>query len=369
MKGIHVNPKTRVARVQPGANWGEVDRETQLFNLAVPGGIVSTTGIAGLTVGGGFGWLSRKYGLTSDTLLSVDMVTAAGDFVTASATENPDLFWGIQGAGANLGIVTSFEYQLHPLDSQVVAGLIFYPIDQAKEVLEFYRDFAANAPNELTTAAILRKAPPAPFLAKEVHGTPVIGIAVCYAGPVEDGKAAIQPLKDFGSSLGDVIGPKPYIVHQSMLDAASPSGRQYYWKSEYLAELSDAFISTSIQHVKSISSPHSVLLLFQLGGAISQVGQTETAYTYRNAAFVANIASSWIDPAESQMHMDWTRNFWQSIQRFSTGGGYINFISQDEDEDRTKTAYGVNYERLVTLKNKYDPKNLFRTNQNIKPSS
>jgi len=253
MRGIHVDPDRRTARVQPGINWGDLDRETQLFGLAVPGGIVSATGVAGLTLGGGFGWLSRKYGLTSDSLLSADVVLADGRFLKASSTENPDLFWGIRGGGGNFGVVTSFEFQLQPLGPEVIAGLIFYPFEDAQEVLEFYREFTANAPDELGALAALRVAPPAPFLPKHVHGQPVVIIGVCYAGPVEEGEQFVRPLKEFGSPLADLIGRKPFVAHQTVLDAASPAGRRYYWKSEYLTELNDDACKTLVNYAANLS--------------------------------------------------------------------------------------------------------------------
>ena len=368
MRGIHVDPDRRSVQVEPGLNWGDVDRETQLFGLAVPGGIVSATGVAGLTLGGGFGWLSRKYGLTSDNLLSVDVVLADGRFLKASSTENPDLFWGIRGGGGNFGIVTSFEFQLQPVGPDVMAGLILYPFEDAREVLEFYREFTADAPDELGTLAVLRIAPPAPFLPKEVHGQPVVGIGVCYAGSVAAGEAVVRPLKEFGSPLVDLIGPKPYTTHQTVLDAASPSGRRYYWKSEYLSELSDDAGQTLIKYAANLSSPMTAVLVFQLGGAISRVGEHETAAGNREAAYVLNIQSAWEDAEQSDKHIEWTRAFWRDMRPFSSGGVYVNFLSEGEGDARVRAAYPGNYERLVELKNKYDPTNLFRMNQNIKPT-
>ncbi|HMQ53536.1 MAG TPA: FAD-binding oxidoreductase [Anaerolineae bacterium] len=368
MRGIHVDPKKRIARVQPGINWGDLDRETQLFGLAAPGGIVSATGVAGLTLGGGFGWLSRKHGLTSDSLLSADVVLADGRFVKASPTENADLFWGLRGGGGNFGIVTSFEFQLQPLGPEVMAGLILYPFEDAREVLEFYRDFSASAPAELGTMAVLRIAPPAPFLPKHVHGQPVVGIGVCYAGSVEDGIAVVRSLKEFGSPLVDLVAPKPYVAHQTMLDAASPSGRRYYWKSEYLAELSDGARKTLLDYSARLSSPMTAVLVFQLGGAISQVAEPETAAGNREAAYVLNIQSAWEEPAQTDKHIEWTRTFWRAMQPFASGGVYVNFLSEGEGEARIRAAYPGSYERLVDLKNRYDPTNLFRLNQNIKPT-
>jgi FAD/FMN-containing dehydrogenase len=368
MREVRVDPDKRIARVQPGANWGDLDRETQPFGLAVPGGIVSDTGVAGLTLGGGFGWLSRKYGLTSDSLLAADVVLADGRFLKASHTENPDLFWAIRGGGGNFGVVTSFEFQLQPVGPEVMAGLILYPLKQAREVLAFYRNFTAQAPDELGTLAVLRIAPPAPFLPEEVHGQPVVGIGVCYAGSVENGQQAVRPLKEFGSPLADLIAPKPYTTHQTMLDAASPSGRRYYWKSEYLSELNDDACQTLVQYAADLSSPLTAILVFQLGGAISRVSEQETAAANREAAYVLNIQTAWEDAGQTDRHVRWTRTFWRDMRPFASGGVYVNFLGEDEKDGRVRAAYGGNYGRLVALKNKYDPTNLFRLNQNIKPT-
>jgi FAD/FMN-containing dehydrogenase len=369
MKGVRVDPGARTARAQPGATLGDLDRETQAFGLAVPAGIVSTTGIAGLTLGGGIGWLSRKHGLTSDNLLSADIVTADGRFLTASEEENADLFWGLRGGGGNFGIVTSFEYRAHALGPMVVAGLILYPMDKATEFLRFYRDFVAAAPEELTATPLLRLAPAAPFLAPEVHGAPVVGVAVLYAGPIEDGQRAVQPLKAFGAPLVDLISPKPFMALQTMFDAAAPHGNQYYLKTEYLPGLSDDAIETIAAYGATITSPLSLAAFFHLGGAVSRVAEQDTAFSHRDAAFAMNIQASWLDPQESDEHIRWTRDFWEAMQPFSTGGVYVNFLSEDEGEDRVRAAYGATkYERLVALKNKYDPTNLFRLNQNIKPT-
>lgn len=369
MNGVWVDPAARTARVQGGALWGDVDRETQLFGLATPGGVVSHTGVAGLTLGGGFGYLSRKYGLTCDNLIAANMVTADGQCLTASAKENTDLFWAIRGGGGNFGIVTSFEFQLHQVGPTVMAGLAFYPFDQARTVLQAFRDIASEAPDELFCIPLLRLAPPAPFLPKSIHGKPVVGIVACYTGALEAGEAAVGPLRTLGNPVIDLFAPKPYTLHQSFLDDTQPHGRCYYWKSEYLAGLSDEVIDTAIEHAEKISSPFSLIGFFQLGGAINRTGSTETAYGRRNAAYALNIASSWENPADAEKHMAWTRGFWTAMQPFSMGGGYINFLSQDDDAARVKAALGgTDYERLIAVKNKYDPTNLFRMNQNIKPT-
>lgn len=367
MKGIHIDAERRSARVQPGVTWGELDRETQVFGLVAPGGIVSTTGIAGLTLGGGNGWLARKHGLTCDNLLSADVLLADGKLVSASEEKNTDLFWAIRGGGGNFGIVTSFEYRLHPLGSEVMAGLVFYPQEQAQEVLNFYRDFAAKAPDDLVTMALLRKAPAADFLPETIHGKPVVGIALCYAGALTKAEEIIAPLKAFGTPLVDLIRPRPFTDFQKMFDGGQPSGRHYYWKSEYLAIISDEVIDASIASATQMTSPFSQVVIFQLAGAIAQRGEAETAATYRKAAFIHIIAASWEDPQSSEKHVQWTRNLWEDVRPYSSGAGYANFHTQDEGEDRVRASYGSNFERLAALKEKYDPDNLFRVNQNIKP--
>jgi FAD/FMN-containing dehydrogenase len=368
MRGVRVDPEARLAHVQPGVTLGELDRETQVFGLVTPVGMVSQTGVAGLTLGGGFGWLSRKYGLACDNLLSAEVVTADGRFVTANEREHADLFWGLRGGGGNFGVVTSFTFQLHPVGPTVLAGVIFYPMEQAREVLRFYRDFAASAPDDLTLASVLRIAPSAPFVPQHMHGKPVIGIAACYSGSLEEGKQVMHPLKNFGTLVADTIQPIPFVRFQSLLDTSSPSGHHYYVKSEYLPGLSDAAIETIISHASQLSSPLTSVLIAQLGGAVSRVDEHATAAGNRRAQFVLNIQSSWLEPGESPRHIQWTREFWTAMRPFSTGGVYVNLLSQDEGEERVVAAYGSNYNRLVALKSKYDPTNLFRVNQNIKPA-
>ncbi|MEZ4868582.1 MAG: FAD-binding oxidoreductase [Caldilineaceae bacterium] len=369
MNGVWVDPQRRTARVQGGALWGDVDRETQLFGLATPGGVVSHTGVAGLTLGGGFGYLSRQYGLTCDNLLSADIVTADGRLIHTSAEEHPELFWAIQGGGGNFGVVTSFEFQLHSVGPMVTAGLIFFPFDQARTVLQGFRDYAATAPRELFCIPLLRIAPPAPFLPSSIHGKRVVGIVACHIGALADGEAAVRPLRTLGDAVVDLIVPKPYVVHQAMLDATQPHGRCYYWKSEYLPDLSDGVIDTAIEHAEQLTSPFSLIGFFQLGGAIRDVAAQAAAYGRRDAGYALNIACSWQDPHEADKHIAWTRQLWRAMQPYSTGGGYINFLSQDDDNTRVQGALGgPNYARLVAVKNQYDPTNFFHMNQNIKPT-
>lgn len=370
MKGIDVNPHKRTARAEPGVTLGDLDKETQIFGLATPTGIVSETGLAGLTLGGGFGWLTRKHGFTSDNLLSAEVVTAEGDVVHASEEENADLFWGIRGGGGNFGVVTSFEYRLHPVGPTILGGLLLYSLDEAREAVRFYRDFVTDAPEELGSAVVMRLAPPAPFVPEALHGRPVCAIIVCYTGEIEDGKRLLRPLRAHGEPLADKIGPKSYVAMQSMFDKGQPEGNYYYSKSEYLEELSDDALDTVLAHGATLSSPEGRVAIMQLGGAASRIDDMATATGHRDAGFVFAINNGWTDPADNERQVKWTRDFWRAIRPFSGGGTYVNFLSEGEGQERVRAAYGSQkYKRLVALKNKYDPANLFRMNQNIKPDA
>ena len=360
MKGIRVDPRRRTARAQAGLTWLDYDIETQAFGLASPGGTVSDTGIAGLTLGGGIGWLSGKHGLACDNLLSVDMVTADGRFLTASPTENADLFWGVRGGGGNFGVVTSFEYQLHPV-GPVLAGLLVHPFEKAKEVLEIYRDLSSTFPDEINTLAGFLSLP---------DGTPAVGILVCYNGPLESGEKALRPLREFGSPLSDEIRPMAYTELQTLLDEAVPSGRQYYFKSSFTRDINDEIIEALVDYYSKATSPLSIVMFQQMGGATGRVGEGETAFSHRDARYDFVIAAAWEDPGESEVHIRWARDLWEAIERFTTGGSYINHLGLEAEEgsDQIKAGYGGNYERLIALKNKYDPTNLFRHNPNIKPT-
>ena len=368
MKGIRVDPAARTARAEAGVLWGELDRETQLHGLATVGGIVTHTGIAGLTLGGGIGWLMRKHGATVDNLLSADLVTAEGEIVTASQEENPDLFWGIRGGGGNFGIVTSFEYRLHPVGPIVLAGPIFHPFEDAPEVLRFYRGFIAAAPDELTTIFDLSVAPPLPFLPEAVHGRPIVMVGACYAGSPDEGAEVVRPLKQFGRPIVDLLEPKPYTALQSMFDPLVPHGWHRYWKSVELPPLTDDAIDTLIEHSSAPTSPKSYTIVFQLGGALARVGEDETAFSQRDAAHNVNINAVWTDDdLEGKRHVTWARNFFSAMQPHAGGRVYLNFLG-DEGTERVRQAYGDrHYERLVELKRAYDPTNFFRLNQNIEP--
>jgi FAD/FMN-containing dehydrogenase len=357
MKSVRVDPVHRSARAEPGATWSDFDHETQAHGLATTGGLVSSTGVAGFTLGGGIGWLVRKHGLACDNLLSVDIVTADGRLLTASPEENSDLFWGVRGGGGNFGIITSFEFRLYPL-SHVVGGLVAHPIERAGEVLRFYRDFVENAPDELTTLVVFVTMP---------DGFRVVGIGACYAGPLEQGEEVIGPLRRFGPPVADMFGPVPYTALQAANDPSAPAGMQNYWKASFLAGLSDEAIDTIVEHAMGMTSPLSAVHVHHLGGAMSRVAPDATAYNQRDSEFVVNIIGMWASPAEHDSHVDWVRHLYSALQPYSTGGAYLNFLG-DEGQERVRAAYGGNYDRLLALKYKYDPTNFFRLNQNIRPT-
>ena len=368
MKGIRVDPAARTATAEAGVLWGELDRETQLHGLATVGGIVTHTGIAGLTLGGGIGWLMRKHGATVDNLLAADVVTAQGEIVTASEEENPDLFWAIRGGGGNFGIVTSFVYRLHPVGPIVLAGPIFHPFEHAREVLRVYREFIAAAPDELTTIFELSVAPPLPFLPEDVHGKPIVMIGACYAGSPDEGAEVLRPLKQFGRPIVDLLEPKPYTALQSMFDPLVPHGWHRYWKSVELPPLTDQAIDTLVEQASAPTSPKSYTIVFQLGGALARVGEDHTAFSQRDTAHNVNINAVWTeeDP-DAERHIAWARDFFDAMQPHAGGRVYVNFLGE-EGGNRVRQAYGArNYKRLVELKRAYDPTNFFRLNQNIEP--
>jgi FAD/FMN-containing dehydrogenase len=366
MKGVRVDPEARTARVQAGVLWGELDRETQAFGLGTTGGIVTHTGVAGLTLGGGIGWLHRKFGLTIDQLLSVDLVTAEGDLVKASADENPDLFWGVRGGGGNFGIVTEFEFRLHPVGPIVVAGPILWPIEKSPAVLRFYRDWIAEAPDELMTIVVHRKAPPLPFVPAEWHGKLVVGVACCYAGPVEDGERVVKPLKAFGSPVVDACEPKSYVQHQAMFDPSFPHGWWYYIRSCDVADLTDDVIDITVEYAQQIRSPLGAFPIWQLGGAVARVGDDETAFNGRQAGYTFNVTAITDSADGFGEERDWARRFWTALEPHHTSV-YVNFL-MEEGEERVREAYGAEkYDRLKALKRRYDPDNVFRLNQNIPP--
>ena len=368
MRGVFVDPVARTARAQAGCLLGDVDRETQLHGLAAVLGFVSNTGIAGLTVGGGFGYLTRQYGWTCDNVISMDVVTADGKLVRASERENADLFWALRGGGGNFGVVTSFEYKLYPVGPEIIGGAIAWRAEDAPEVLEMYRDVMRHASPELAVIAALRLAPPAPWMAKEVHGKPIVAMFVCHSGSIADGEKAAARIKGFGKPVGDVVIRRPYVGQQSIVDAVNPKGRRYYWKSEYLPELSARTCNSAIAHGLTIPSPHSAILCFPLDGALNRLPADHSPAGNRDARFVLNIASSWEKREDDATNIEWTRAVWRDMRKYSTGGTYVNFLTEEEQDDRLQAAYGTSLGRLAEVKAKWDPANFFRVNKNIAPA-
>jgi FAD/FMN-containing dehydrogenase len=368
MKGIRIDPQKRRAHVQGGVLWKDLDKETQEFGLAVTGGLISSTGVAGFTLGGGIGWIQRKHGLACDNLKSADVVTVDGSFVHVSESENSELFWALRGGGGNFGIVTSFEFELHPVGPEVMAGLMFFPGERAKEILTFYRDFYEQASNEVTLAAVLRLAPPAPFLPEEFHGKPIIALAGMHAGSLEQAAEDLRSVKELTEPIADLMTPRTYVQMQTLLDASWQPGFQNYWKAEYLKGLPDAAIDVLVAHLATITSSLSDFKIPYLGGAISDVPESDTAYGHRDAPMILNINSRWTDASDADRHIAWTRDLWEAMQPYSGGGTYTNFTSVD-DQDRTPDSYGeAKYRRLSELKRRYDPENVLHLNQNILPA-
>ncbi|MHC5077121.1 MAG: FAD-binding oxidoreductase [Planctomycetota bacterium] len=367
MRGVWVNKSTGTAHAQAGCLLGDVDRETQVHSLAAVLGFVSKTGIAGLTLGGGFGYLTRRFGWTSDNILEIEVVTADGRVVQASEKEHSELFWALRGGGGNFGVATRFDYTLYPVGPDIIGGAIAWRAEHAEEVLEMFQNLTKQAPPELVCVAVQRIAPPAPWLPKDVHGEPIIALFVCYTGQIKDGEKLVAPIKAFGSPIGDIIQQRTYVSQQSILDATQPKGRRYYWKSEYLPNLETEMLAKTISHAKSIVSPHSAILLFPLGGALNRYSEEHSSVGNRDAAWVVNIAASWEQAEDDKTNIEWAREAWRDIRHFSTGGTYINFLTEEEGDNRIHAAYGKNYERLVEVKTKWDPENMFRMNKNIAP--
>jgi FAD/FMN-containing dehydrogenase len=368
MRGVWVDPRAKVARAQAGCLLGDVDRETQVHGLAAVLGFVSLTGITGLTLGGGFGYLTRRWGWTSDNVLGMDVVTAEGRLVRADSEENPDLFWGLRGGGGNFGVVTGIDYRLHPVGPEIVGGLVAWPASEAPKVLELYRTLALKAPPELTLVAIMRPAPPAPWLPKDAHGKPIVALLACYSGKPEEGEKVVAPIKSFGRPLGDVLVRRPYAQVQALLDGTQPKGRRYYWKSEYLPRIDPDLCGKAIEHALKIRSPHSAVILFQLEGALSRLPEDHSPVGNRDARYVLNVAGSWEKADDDAANIEWARTAWSDMKRFSTGGTYINFLTEEEGHDRTKAALGKALQRLAEVKARWDPRNVFRTNRNIRPA-
>lgn len=366
MKNVRVDKDKKRAYVEPGATLGDFDAAVQAHGLATPVGINSTTGIAGLTLGGGFGWLTRKYGLTVDNLVSADVTLANGEQVRASEDENPDLFWAIRGGGGNFGIVTQFEYELYPLGPEILAGLIVFPIAQANQVLQQYREFMEGAPEELNIWVVLRQAPPLPFLPEDVHGKEVVVLAIFYGGDVAEGEKLIAPVHGFGDPYGTHIGPMPYADWQQAFDPLLTPGARNYWKSHNLSELSNEALDCVIEYANKLPSPQCEIFIALVSGAANRVPSDAMAYGHRDANFVLNVHGRWDAPSDDDKCIAWARDFFNASQPYASGGAYINFMTEDE-LDRVAAAFGPNHARLVEIKKEYDPDNVFHLNQNITP--
>lgn len=366
MRGVWVDPIGGTVRAQAGCTLADVDRETQLHGQAAVLGFVSTTGIAGLTVGGGFGYLTRSHGWTCDNVVSMEVVTADAKVLRASTEEDQELFWALRGGGGNFGIVTSFEYRLHPVGPEILGGAIAWRGEDAKQVLDTYREFSATVPRELTSVAALRIAPPAPWLPEEFHGKPIAAIFICHTGKIEDGEKLVAPLRKIGQPIADIVTRRPYTQMQSLLDATQPKGRRYYWKSHYLAKLSGESNEVAAAHAARIVSPHSAILLFQIEGALAALPPEQSPMGNRDAAYVLNIAGSWERPEDDAANVRWARECFEAMRPFSTGGTYVNFLTEEEGADRIEAAYGrANLSRLAALKRRYDPEDLFRHTKRV----
>ena len=369
MRSVRVDPAAKRARVEPGALLSDFDRETQAFGLSTPTGINSTTGMSGLTLGGGFGWQSRKRGLTIDNLVAADVVLASGEFVQTSATQHPDLFWALRGGGGNFGVVTSFEYQLHPLGPQVLAGLVVYPMDQAKQVFEGYRQFTAAASDEMTAWLVMRKAPPLPFLPADAHGKPVVVVAFCWIGELSEGEKVTKPLHGFGTPYGVHAGPMPFAGWQTAFDPLLAPGARNYWKSHDFKGLNGDVERILCDAIAKLPSDECEAFVGNLGAAVNRVAAADTAYPHRDVEFIINLHTRWREAIDDQKCIGWARGLFDALAPHATGGVYVNFMPEDETQRVAAGAYGSNYARLAALKAKYDPTNLFSLNQNIAPKA
>ncbi|HSS72611.1 MAG TPA: FAD-binding oxidoreductase [Gaiellaceae bacterium] len=370
MQEIRVDPRLETARAGGGVLWSEFDQETQAFGLATTGGLVSTTGIAGFTLGGGIGWLMRKHGLACDNLVSADVVTADGRVLTASTVDNEDLFWGLRGGGGNFGVVTSFEFRLHRVGPIVFGGALFYPLAQAAELLGFYREWAPTLPDELTTMIAFLTAPPLPFIPEAQQGTKMVALALCFVGPTDEGEAMIAPLRAVLEPAAEQVGPLPYRMLQGMFDASVPHGIHSYWKTEHLDELEDGAIDVAVAAAEAAASPMSQLHIHHIEGAVARGGAENSAFGRRDSRYIVNTIGIWTEPEFADGEIANARSATAAFHEFSSGGAYLNFFDADEGDERIRAAYGPDkYERLVALKDRYDPGNVFRLNQNIKPSA
>ncbi len=366
MKAVRVDPKTQTARVEGGATWGDFNHATHAFGLATTGGIISTTGVGGLTLGGGIGYLSRGFGLSCDNLVSADVVTADGRLLFANEHENADLFWALRGGGGNFGAVTSFEFKLHPV-KDIYGGPIFFDMEHGEDVLRFFREFITDAPEAFGGFPIFQVAPPLPFIPEERHGEALCGLVTCWAGPMDEGERAIQPLRDVAPVVAEQVGPMPYPALNSAFDGLVPPGLQHYWKANFVTKLTDAAIEAHLMHAPKLPAVNSTVHIYPINGACHRVAPDATAFAYRDATFAAVIAGMWPDAADNEANTRWVRDYYEAIAPHSEDGGYVNFMAED-DQDRVKINYRGNYERLTSVKKRYDPENLFHLNQNIRPS-
>jgi FAD/FMN-containing dehydrogenase len=365
MRGVRVDPVNRTARAEGGATWGDFNAATHAFGLATTGGIISTTGIAGLTLGGGIGYLDRGAGLSCDNLISADVVTADGQFLVASERENPDLFWALRGGGGNFGAVVSFEFQLHPV-AQIYGGPMFFELDAAADLLQFYREFIVDAPEQFGGFPGFQIAPPLPFIPEDRQGEPFALFVPCWSGPVEEGEKALKPLRDVAPTVAEMVGPMPYPALNSAFDPLLPPGLQHYWKANFVTELTDDAITAHLEHGPKLPAVNSTMHIYPINGACHRVAPDATAFAYRDANFATVIAGMWPDPADNDAGIQWVRDYYEATSPYSEEGGYVNFMS-DDDQDRVPANYRGNYDRLVEVKKRYDPDNLFHLNQNIKP--
>ncbi len=366
LRGVRVQPKARTVRVEGGCNWGDVDHATHAFGLAVPTGTISTTGVAGLALGGGIGHLTRKYGLTIDNLLGADMVLADGRFVSVSAEENPDLYWAIRGGGGNFGVVTSFLFKAHEVHTDY-AGPMLYELEEAAEVMRWYREFITDAEEDLNGFFAFLVVPAGPPFPEHLHNKNMCGIVWCYSGPLAKAEAVFKPIRAFKPAALDLVGPLPHPVLNSMFDPLYPPGLQWYWRADFVNELSDEAIPLHVRHGSAVPTPHSTTHFYPINGAAHRVGSSDTPWAYRASTWAHVIVGVDPSPANNEKITQWTKRYWDELHPYSAGGAYVNFM-MDEGQDRVKATYGTNYDHLVAVKNQYDPHNLFRVNQNIKPS-
>jgi len=365
MRGVHVDPARRTARADGGATWGDFNDATHAHGMATTGGIISTTGVGGLTLGGGIGYLARGFGLSCDNLLSAEVVTADGRRLIASENENADLFWALRGGGGNFGVVTSLEFRVHPV-KDIYGGPMFFELDDAAAVLRFYREFIADAPEQFGGFPAWQIAPPLPFIPEKRHGEPFLAFVACWAGPIEEGARALKPLHDVAPVVAESVGPMPYPALNSAFDALVPPGLQHYWKANFVKELTDEAIEAHLQHGPKVPVVNSTVHIYPINGAVHRLAPNATAFAYRDASFATVIAGMWPEPADNKANIKWVRDYYDATAPYSEAGGYINFMAAD-DQDRIKANYRGNYQRLVEVKRAYDPDNLFRLNQNIKP--